>query len=156
MKNLSVELKKILQICTSEELISKLLIFKELQLNSRIKKKCLISKWTEDLNRHFFPQKHPFGQQVHEKVHNIIGYHQVNVNHTIRYHLTELLLSKRQEIAKLVIMWRREKVSTQFQECKLSILWKSFEVPEKLKTEVLYDLAIFLLSIYLKEMKILT
>ena len=57
-------------------------MFKELiQVNNR--EKSLISKWAEDLNRHFFfCSKHTSGQQVHEKVHNITS-HQVNANQNL-------------------------------------------------------------------------
>ena len=104
----------------------------------------------------FFQRRHADGQQVHEKMLNIIN-HQRNANkehneispHTYQngYHQKD---HKWQMLAR---MWRKEKPFTLLVGCKLfQELWKTIQkVLQTLKVDLLYDLAIPLLGIHSKK-----
>ena len=44
-----------------------------------------VEKWTDNLNRHFRPKKHTYGQKAHEKMPNIIK--EMQIKAIMRYHL---------------------------------------------------------------------
>ena len=104
----------------------------------------------------FFQRKHRDGQQAHEKMLTLLIIRKIQTKSTMRYHLTPARMAvikktrnnKCQqgsgEKGTLVHCWW---------DCKLqqSLRKRVWRLLKKLKTELLYDQAISLLSIYLQK-----